>query len=283
MFTEIPTHNQPANNYKVLCNNIVMSDCEDVFIDSDGDGEADTFERVCNGDVVGSYSDNSPSVGVDSSATDTNQGPPWVEPLVLIVLIALALYSFRFRQRQKGFGRISTLPTTSGNVAWAPSPRVTNKQSNDLARARGAPRITDDDALICSTCGSHHGLKSDWHLTVINCDCGTLIDVSSGKVSSSTHSNSQSSSTDHLYDVWVTGIGSFKIDDGSIVEVGRLIDPNQQHLFIDSLKHNLQQLKKGSRTQVLITTRIPDTQAQKSCLRLEELGLIVKVERNYSE
>ena len=163
-----------------------MSDCEDVFIDSDGDGEADTFERVCNGDVVGSYSDNSPSVGVDSSATDTNQGPPWVEPLIFIVLIVLALYSFRFRQRQKGFGKISAPPNTSGNVAQTPSPKVTNKQSNDLARARGAPRITlDNSALICSTCGSNHGAKSDWHLTVISCDCGATIDVASGEASSS--------------------------------------------------------------------------------------------------
>ncbi len=77
-----------------------MSDCELVFIDSDGDGEVDTFERVCNGDLVFSYSDNSPSVGVDSSATDTNQEPPWVGPLFFTVLIALALYSFKFRQRQ---------------------------------------------------------------------------------------------------------------------------------------------------------------------------------------
>ena len=261
-----------------------MSDCEDVFIDSDGDGEADTFERVCNGDVVGSYSDNSPSVGVDSSATDTNQGPPWVEPLIFIVLIVLALYSFRFRQRQKGFGKISAPPNTSGNVAQTPSPKVTNKQSNDLARARGAPRITlDNSALICSTCGSNHGAKSDWHLTVISCDCGATIDVASGEASSSGLLKTTISSTGLLYDVWVTGIGSFKITDESTVEVGKLIDPTQQHLFIDSLEHNLKQLKKGTRTQVLITTKISDAQSQKSRLRLEELGLIVKVERNYSE
>lgn len=90
------------------------------------------------------------------------------------------------------------------------------------------------------------------------------------------------SSTRLLYDVWVTGIGNFNINDGFIVEVGKLIDPTQQHLFIDSLGHNLKQLKKGTRTQVLITTKISDAQSQKSRLRLEELGLIAKVERNYS-
>ena len=108
-------------------------------------------------------------------------------------------------------------------------------------------------------------------------------EVSSGESSSSNQSNSKTSYTAILYDVWVTGIGSFKIADESILEVGKLIDPTQQHLFIDSLKHNLQQLKKGTRTQVLISTRIPDTQTQKSRLRLEELGLIAKVERNYSK
>lgn len=261
-----------------------MSDCEDVFIDIDGNGEADTFERVCNGEVVGSFSDNSPSVGVDVSTTNTNEDPPWVGPLLFTVLIALALYSFKFRQSQKGFGKISTPPNTSGNIAQTTSPRVTNKQSNDLARARGAPRITlDNSALICSTCGSNHGLKSDWHLTVINCDCGALLDVASGDVSSSGQSKTAASSTDLLYDVWVTGIGSFKITNESTVEVGKLIDPTQQHLFIDSLEHNLMQLKKGTRTQVLITTKISEAQSQMNRLRLEELGLIVKVERNYSE
>lgn len=37
MSTETPTHNQPAINYEGLCNVIGMSDCEYVFIDSDGD------------------------------------------------------------------------------------------------------------------------------------------------------------------------------------------------------------------------------------------------------
>ena len=261
-----------------------MSDCEYVFIDSDGDGEADTLEQVCNGEVVGSYDDNTPSVGIDSTAVETSQGPPWVEPLIFTVLIVLCLYSFRFRQRQKGFKSKSAQPNLVGNIVQTTSPRVTNKQSNDLAHARGTPRITDDNnALICSTCGSHHGLKSDWHLTAINCDCGALIDVSSGEVSSSNQLNVKTSSTDLLYDVWVTGIGSFKIADESILEVGKLIDPTQQHLFFDSLKQNLKQLKKGTRTQVLVNTKIPDAQAQKSRLRLEELGLIAKVERNYSE
>ena len=61
------------------------------------------------------------------------------------------------------------------------------------------------------------------------------------------------SSTGLLYDVWVTGIGSFKITDESTVEVGKLIDPTQQHLFIDSLEHNLKQLKKGTCTQVYLS------------------------------
>ena len=186
-----------------------------------------------------------------------------------------------FKQaKQKLLGAIP--PNTPGNVVQTPAPKATNSR-NDLARARGAPRITDDDsALICSACGSHHGLKSDWHLTVINCDCGALIDVSSGEVSSSNQLNVKPSSTGLLYDVWVTGIGNFNINDGFIVEVGKLIDPTQQHLFINSLGHNLKQLKKGTRTQVLITTKISDAQSQKSRLRLEELGLIAKVERNYS-
>ncbi len=176
------------------------------------------------------------------------------------------------KQKLLDFGRESTPLSTSGNVA------------NDLARARGAPRITlDNSALICSTCGSNHGLRSDWHLKVINCDCGALINVASGEVSSSGQLKTVASSTDLLYDVWVTGIGSFKITDESTVEVGKLIDPTQQHLFLDSLKQNLTQLKGGGRTQVLITTKISDAQSQKSRLRLEELGLIVKVERNYSE
>ena len=107
-------------------------------------------------------------------------------------------------------------------------------------------------------------------------------EVSSVATSSSGQLKTTISSTGLLYDVWVTGIGSFKITDESTVEVGKLIDPTQQHLFIDSLEHNLKQLKKGTRTQVLITTKISDAQSQKSRLRLEELGFIVKVERNYS-
>jgi len=107
-------------------------------------------------------------------------------------------------------------------------------------------------------------------------------EVSSIATSTSNHSNSKSSSSGILYDVWVTGIGSFKITNESTVEVGKLIDPTQQLLFIDSLEHNLEQLKKGTRTQVLITTKISGAQSQMNRLRLEELGLIVKVERNYS-
>lgn len=103
-------------------------------------------------------------------------------------------------------------------------------------------------------------------------------DVSSGEVSDSNKANTTSNSADHLYDVWVMGIGNFKINRESLVEVGKLIDPAEQQLFFWHLK----QLKKKSRSQVLVISKIPDAQAQKIRLRLDELGLVTKVDRNYS-
>ena len=156
------------------------NDCNLVFIDTDGDEEADEFVQVCDGVV---YEPDSFTESTTATVNEPSKGPSerqefWVNTSLWVILAILFLVGLRFRRRRARQSAKETPYRQSGPTDLTSSHRLSNRQANDLSKAHGAQPVSDDNsALTCSTCGSAHGLRSDWYIESITCECGATIKV----------------------------------------------------------------------------------------------------------
>jgi len=153
-----------------------VADCENVFVDVDGDGEADGFDRVCDGIIVDSFDGRSQpgtlSPDAKSPVVDDSPLPVWASSLGWVVLIAVGVASCLslIRTRRKRLADSNQIRNSAVAIHGTSTP-----MSNEMSAMSPAKR------LICSTCGQDHGNKSDWAIAEIRCTCGRNINTLTGR------------------------------------------------------------------------------------------------------